>query len=638
MLLLLLACIDNQVVNKDDEGGPVGADSGQVECPPQIPDCRDSEADDSGPPDSSVDSQPQDCELTLAEATEVPVEPECEGEGGGVEDPWDLSVEWRWTGLSSDALVADVLTAPMVAQLDDDNGDGQIDDADLPELVVIAADDYHWNQAHFVILDGATGAERATWPGTDGSAGLAVGDVDLDGVPDIVGVTPQGYVEVYDAQGNRTWTSSPRPVGGSYPQVTLVDLDGDGAPEIIAGRGVLDGQTGTYEANLIPTTGVNYTMASVGDIDLRGSQEIILGDTAFSAAGAVLWRAGFAGTSGHWSAIVQADGDPEAEVVMIGGGNLGIYQHDGAVIFEASVGSARPGPPCVADFDGDGVSEVVWAATDTLHARELDGSPLWTAPISDTSGFAACSAFDFDADGAYEVVYADEQALMILDGGTGAELARLSDHASGTVVDYPTIADVDGDGAAELLLVSNDYAFSGWSGVSAIGSSGGWPEVGRSWSVHDLNATNTLPDGQIPVSPSPAWLNGDLLRARPPLSLPATPDLSARILELCVADCELGPVKVSVQVFNEGGADVAAGAPWAVYRVDGGARTLVATGSLPALASGEAAEGLLLVLDPEDVGDHGFAFVVDDDGSGQGQVAECDEQDNEALWSSAICD
>lgn len=82
---------------------------------------------------------------------------------------------------------------------------------------------------------------------------------------------------------------------------------------------------------------------------------------------------------------------------------------------------------------------------------------LWSQPSKDTSSnVTGSSVFDFDADGAAEVVDADECFLRIYDGATGTVLysaARLS----GTTYENPVIVDVDGDFHSEIVSAVNDY-------------------------------------------------------------------------------------------------------------------------------------------------------------------------------------
>ena len=47
------------------------------------------------------------------------------------------------------------------------------------------------------------------------------------------------------------------------------------------------------------------------------------------------------------------------------------------------------------------------------------------------------------------------EAFFIFDGTTGETLFTYEGHASATLFEYPIIADVDADGAAEILLAKN---------------------------------------------------------------------------------------------------------------------------------------------------------------------------------------
>ena len=73
------------------------------------------------------------------------------------------------------------------------------------------------------------------------------------------------------------------------------------------------------------------------------------------------------------------------------------------------------------------------------------------------------SVFDFEGDGRAEVVYADECFLWVYDGQTGA-VRFATPHTSFTATEASLVADIDGDGRADMLMVSNgaDPSAAGW--------------------------------------------------------------------------------------------------------------------------------------------------------------------------------
>ena len=325
---------------------------------------------------------------------------------------------------------------------------------------------------------------------------------------------------------------------------------------------------------------------------------------------------------------------------MIGGGQFALYEHNGVNIHQVAAGTGQPGPPCVADFDGDGDAEIAWASSGTFNLYELDGTSVWSQSIDDSSGLAACSGYDIDGDGAFEVLYADQATFHIFDGATGTVRFTQSGHASGTLWEYPSVADIDNDGSAEVLFSSNNYWMTGWGGITAMGHSGdGWPKSGTTWHVHDFAVSNINPDGTVPANPDPPWQKYNVYRARPAVDDPASADLLVTVYDLCVASCDpvIGKVKISVQVQNQGGDDVASGTPWAMYRIDGSVQTLVASGLVPEQPTGTATVGWVIEVSPMDMGADGFVIAVDDDGSGVSTVSECDESNNSHFWLDRIC-
>ncbi len=99
----------------------------------------------------------------------------------------------------------------------------------------------------------------------------------------------------------------------------------------------------------------------------------------------------------------------------------------------------------------------------------------------------------------------------IYEGETGQELFKTC-NTTHTLNEYPVIADVDNDGQADIVVVSNAHnqnikcEGTQQSGVRIFGSaSGSWVRTRRIWNQHSYHITNVEEDGTIPVNEPPNW-------------------------------------------------------------------------------------------------------------------------------------
>ncbi len=586
-LLLSLACTDYDLVKDDDVTDPVRDSS--TDCPPSFPDC-DEEPEETDEPTDSVVENPQDCDVTIASVGAVTVDDECVGTGGGggsVEDAFDLAIEYQYTSAGSGSIVM-----PAIGNVDDDNGDGKVDENDTPDIAFTT-----WSANTLVVLSGDGSGVIFETSGFSGQGGVTIADVDADGEPEVIAITTGNQIAAVNSKGSIEWTSASFGMM-SYPQPTVGDLDADGKPEVIGDVGIVNGEDGSTVASL---SGLNNSWRTpiAADIDLDGKQEVILANGVFNATGSMEWSNPGTG-AGNFGAVANIDSDPEAEVFFVSGSTLYIHEHDGTLIRQITIPGTNPGPPSVADFDGDGEVEIAIPANTKLSVWDVDGTMLWDTGINDSSGLAGCSGYDMDGDGAYEVLYADQDALRIYDGATGALFYENYSHSSGTVWEYPVIADIDGDLSAEVCISSNGGTYKG---VTCFGHAGdGWPRSGPTWGTHDFAVTNIEPDGSVPKSPEVSWKNYNVFRARPAV-----------------------------------GELIEAGTPWAFYKNDAGTLTLVTTGTLDELPSGVAMPGFVVEVTPQDMGLNGFVLALDDDGTGLGTVDECDEDNNLIEFPDKIC-
>ena len=134
------------------------------------------------------------------------------------------------------------MATPVVAQLNDDNGDGLIDGSDNPDVIFSTYNDRGYRGSSVIrAVSGEDGSE--IWS-TDvlptAFYSPAAGDIDGDGLVEIVtsggGIDQTPYLVIYENDGSLKFQTVIQSHGSPY----LADLEGDGNVEIILGSGVYD--------------------------------------------------------------------------------------------------------------------------------------------------------------------------------------------------------------------------------------------------------------------------------------------------------------------------------------------------------------------------------------------------------------
>lgn len=577
--------------------------------------------------------------LDLGVAGAVPVVAECTGtEDGKLQDPWSATPAWSWVSPVSDPLMDNGVSALVAGQLDDDNQDGLIDDNDVADIVTQSASSVPGcacgEPGFTVAIDGRTGAEK--WRYASGTGvGAVVADIDADGTPDVLTVTRDGSLLLLGATGLPIWTSHATANPRRMRPPVVADLNGDGRPEIIAGALVLDGPSGELRTVLDEPYPNAAGVAAVADIDLDGVQEILYQGGVFAPSGALLWKADLAGGHGMWPVVIQADDDAAAEVAWVGR-EFSVWDDDGTPLATpSSYQGDTPGAPCAGDLDDDGRAELAWADGDKLLAFDLDGSLLWQVATS-ANEEAGCSTFDLDGDHTAEILVSTVRGVAAYDGSEGTLRFEIDAHVTPAPGTYPIALDADRDGHAEILLGGRAT-----DGVPVLASfvhdGGGWAPAGASWPSYDYAVGNILPDGTVPQRPGAWWSEFGAYRGRPAGDIVSRPDLTVTITDVCIADCSLGPVKVGVQVQNQGGRDQYAGGRLVLYALDGGSRREVASTTLASIPAGYANAGIEFELTPADLGRDGFVAVVEDDGSDADFLPDCNTGNQQAGWTEVEC-
>lgn len=209
----------------------------------------------------------------------------------------------------------------------------------------------------------------------------------------------------------------------------------------------------------------------------------------------------------------------------------------------------------------------------------------------------------------------DETHLRILDGPTGNVLFETC-NTTGTFFENPVVADVDGDGHADLVVPSNAYSSLTCNGGKTTGirvfgdDEGRWVRTRRVWNQHAYHVTNVEDDGTIPAVEPPHFSNQLLNAFRlsiDPTGRFAAPDLLAVDLR---PRCS-GPYGVVTRVLNIGRAPVPPGVVVGFYAGDpngGGAKLGEAYTTWPLFPLGSED----VALDLASVPAAGFYAVVDD--------------------------
>jgi hypothetical protein len=617
-------------------------------------------------------------------------------------------LEFRWGGTDSQnpeatgkpfAWSAQVGSTPLVMNLDDDNGDGRINEFDFPEIVFIT---YSKDRpgivravhgggpakgSDFFALCGepeAPGSGDASYSDASGAyfreggdvlqdcdddaatnspelaivrAGsiLAGGDLDADGVPEIVALTERAGVLILSNRGEvlaksavGLWPTE----GWSSPAVSIANIDFADRPELIVGNHVLTlSKTGplTFDKVLTGTarTGTTHLgqveqfygpVACIADLYSDPGLEIVAGTSLYgmperpddcSGANAqsdycqgrllTLWNAadvtanddrsyypeGFCAVADVLGRDTAEPPGPEnpldgvPEVMVVADGHVLILQgtdsgeaEGGTILQDLAIpgGGVQGGAPNVDDFDGDGFPEIGTAlatryAVVDLQAPDAESCPAWIEPIAaelpppganpvrtpggrdasgscsddadcnagavcnvragscvclhngwmretedDSSRVTSSSVFDFNDDGAAEVIYNDECYFHVYDGLSGATHLQIPS-LSRTIMENPVVADVDNDGNAEIVFVQNNEniqcdadRLDSWpdgdadvntadlpNGLEVWGDpTDTWVSARRIWNQHGYHVTNALENGGIPVHEPESWvaLNG----------------------------------------------------------------------------------------------------------------------------------
>lgn len=417
---------------------------------------------------------------------------------------------------------------PVVIDLD---GDRQ------PEVVFVSSrQDATWQyEGSLRAVSGRDGSEVFTVDAgqfLEGRSGLAAGDIDNDGRPEIIGRTRTDALVAFEHDGTYKWTSPNLQCWGNKAHAAIADIDHDGSSEIVICATVLNSD-GTIRWQHTPVS--NAAETAVADINLSGDMEVIDGRRVYSSDGTVLWEISDPDIGIYVSAVANLDEDPYGEVIMVDGYHFSLYvvSHEGAIQagpihLPRDEGSSdfAGGSPIVADVDGDGRPEIGLAIGARYSVFEHDGTLKWSVPVGDF-GFSRGSAVaDLNGDGAAEIVFHGPQGLVIFRGADGRIVWEYPSPVGAYTFseNLPLVADADADGHAEII--SNWTYRLGFAapvpGIQVFGHES-WMPTRPIWNQHSYHITNVNDDGTIPRYEEPNWEQHNSYRANERLEGPYPP-------------------------------------------------------------------------------------------------------------------
>ena len=325
----------------------------------------------------------------------------------------------------------------------------------------------------------------------------SIGNINNDNCAEIFIAESEGtdyYVTSFDCQGNQLWRvkayDKPYDIG-------LADFDSDGRVELYYRNEILDARTGTI---IVPGSG-DWNLVDAGpvavDVLPGNGLELVLGGEIFTVGlGARTAGAGsvtvakrfndlptlgpityFPKFNGSYvtsqTSIADFNLDGKLDIVMNGATSSSSTATTTVFFWDVTNNNFKTYQPKqlngsswyngtgrvnLADIDGDGKLNATFVSGSRLFALNDDFSLKWAVTISElTSGFTSTTVFDFNNDGANEIVYRDEANLYIIDGKTGNAFATAV-CKSRTANEYPIVVDADADGATEICVTcaSND--------------------------------------------------------------------------------------------------------------------------------------------------------------------------------------
>ena len=504
---------------------------------------------------------------------------------------------------------------------------GDMDGDGVPEIV--SKDP---NPGRIQIFSGVDGTNKQSIviPTNHPFSQPALADVDRNGKGDIFVMVNNNQLRRYEYGNTAVVWATANNIGdiSSHSSPQVADFDQDGRPEVYVGNRIFDAITGTRLAIGTGSTGKAFASATKNhdkfpiafDVFQPGDNkpgggifgaeaaglELIAGNQVYTFTpedntpadntqdqGALQVVSDMSGSDfkDGFTSFADVDGDSQVDIIVMAAGKIYIWnprtQTQIGTTYDIP-GTNTGGRINVGDFDNDGMVEIGTAGRSIYVVLEYNAGNnaleiKWQKTgLDDGSQRTGSTLFDFEGDGINEVVYSEEAHLYIWKGTDGSELVKIPAQA-GTRTEYPLVADVNNDGAAEIIITAQDGNGPGFSGQDYVqvyrSMNTPWVTARKVWNQHGYFVTNINEDLTVPIEQqnplNPALNNAyngflvqtTILNANSGgASTPAFAAPDAAISEIDSITLEKCPdLVVHLTIKNEGSDDLPATTPIAFY-------------------------------------------------------------------------
>ncbi len=339
-------------------------------------------------------------------------------------------------------------------------------------------------------------------------ASPALADLSGDGKLDIVVGAADQKVYAWDGRGRRLpgWPVLARDsAGGDEAKIlsspAVGDLDGDGRPDVVEGTAEAYGSTpdtsgrvhawsaagrplpgwpvtpSALAADSIPLAGEGVPSSPVlADVDADGRDEVAI--AAFTGQPELYRGDGSsypgAGLRGHFAVEGRGEGSRSAAAAQIALGSnfaFGRTSRDGPLrlfsgLVDAQLAVAQTSPASSVPF------EHLLGGWDARSGEQLPGFPT---PVEGWTVLAGPSVADVDGDGAAEALFGSSGYLLHAFRAGGSEPAGWPKQTGGWLLAAPAVADVDGDRRLEVVAVTREGFLFVWDTPAPQGAPREWP-------------------------------------------------------------------------------------------------------------------------------------------------------------------